>query len=59
MKDFLTGALAAVIFTAAFVGAIFYATSAKVWHAGEHTAGCNGTDNCGCYERLVSGEANK
>jgi hypothetical protein len=59
MKDFLTGALAAVVFAAAFVWAILYATSAEAWHAGEHTEGCDGTDNCGCYERLVSGEAER
>ena len=56
MKDFLTGALVAAIFAAVFVGAIFYATSAEVWYAGEHTVGCDGTDNCGCYERLTEAE---
>lgn len=28
-----------------------YGTSAEVWNAGEHTAGCDGTQNCECYER--------
>lgn len=54
MKDYLIATLAVIVFMAVFVGAFLYATSAKVWYAGEHTAGCNGTDNCGCYERLTS-----
>lgn len=59
MKDFLIGALAAIVFTALFFGMVWYGTSAEVWYAGEHTAGCDGTENCGCYERLVSGEAER
>lgn len=55
MKDFLMGALAVILFAVAFAGAVLYATSAEVWYAGEHTAGCDGTDNCGCYERLTGG----
>lgn len=56
MKDFLMGTLAAVVFVAVIVWAILYATSAEVWYAGEHTAGCDGTDSCGCYERLTEAE---
>ena len=28
---------------------IMYGTSDKVWYAGEHTAGCDTSENCGCY----------
>jgi hypothetical protein len=56
MKKFLMGTLAAVAFAAAIVWAVMYATSAEAWHAGEHTSGCDGTEHCGCYERLISGE---
>ena len=56
MKDFLINALAAAILGIALMAAIWYGTSAEVWYAGEHTHGCNGTDNCGCYERLVNGD---
>jgi hypothetical protein len=59
MKDFLMGTLAAVVFAAVIVWAILHATSAEAWHAGEHTSGCDGTDACGCYERLIGGEADK
>lgn len=58
MKDFLMGTLATVAFAAAIIWAIFYGTSAEVWYAGEHTAGCDMTEDCGCYERLTGG-ANK
>jgi hypothetical protein len=33
--------------------AIWYATSAEVWHAGEHTADCDGSGSCGCYKKLL------
>jgi hypothetical protein len=33
---------------------MMYATSAEVWYAGEHTAGCDGSQECGCYKKLVS-----
>lgn len=46
----------AAITGAAMLGVILwvgfvYGTSAEVWNAGEHTAGCDGTQNCDCYER--------
>ena len=33
--------------------AVMHATSAKVWYAGEHTEGCDGSQDCGCYEKLL------
>lgn len=33
-----------------------YATSAEVWYAGEHTAGCDGSQECGCYKKLIEME---
>lgn len=57
MKNILIHALATVVFAAAIVWAILHATSAEAWYAGQHTAGCDGTDACGCYERLIGGEA--
>lgn len=59
MKTIFLHALATVAFAAAIVWAVMYATSAEAWHAGEHTSGCDGTEQCGCYERLVSGEAER
>ncbi len=56
MKNILINVLATVAFAAAIVWTVMYATSAEAWHAGEHTSGCDGTDACGCYERLISGE---
>lgn len=33
--------------------AVMHATSAEVWYAGEHTEGCDGSLNCGCYKKLL------
>lgn len=33
--------------------AVMYATSAKVWYAGKHTEGCDGSRKCGCYKKLL------
>lgn len=55
MRNYLIAVLAVILFAALFVGAFLYATSAEAWYAGQHAAGCNGTDNCGCYERLTKG----
>lgn len=30
-----------------------YVTSPEYWYAGMHTDGCDGSDNCGCYEKLL------
>jgi hypothetical protein len=39
--------------------AVMYATSAEVWYAGEHTKGCDGSQDCGCYEKLLEMDRNK
>ena len=59
MKEIISSIIAGVLFAALLFGAVLYGTSAEVWYAGEHTVGCNGTDNCGCYERLQSGEIDR
>lgn len=59
MKDYIYCALAVLGFCALLLFAVLYGTSDKAWYAGKHTAGCDGTDNCGCYERLVAGERAK
>lgn len=33
---------------------VMYATSAEVWYAGEHTSGCDGSQDCGCYKKLLA-----
>ena len=38
---------------------LLYGTSAECWYAGEHTEGCNGADNCGCYEKLLEMDRQK
>jgi hypothetical protein len=43
----------ALAITAVLFGLLMYATSAKVWYAGEHTAECDGSADCGCYEKLL------
>ena len=34
-----------------------YATFAEVLYAGEHTAGCDGSQDCGCYKKLLAQDA--
>lgn len=53
VKDFLSGLLFVIILTVAMGGCIYYCTSDKVWYAGEHTINCDGSDDCGCYEKLL------
>lgn len=53
VKDFIVGVIATIIFAVIMGGCIWYGTSPEVWYAGEHTEGCDGTDNCGCYEKLI------
>ena len=52
-KELFVGIVATIIFAVLFTLAIFYATSAEVWYAGEHTAGCDNSEDCGCYEKLI------
>lgn len=53
VKDFLLGALFFIVLTVVMGGCLYHATSPESWYAGMHTEGCDGTDNCGCYEKLV------
>lgn len=49
----LRGLLVLVIFLAVMFAAIWYATSAEVWYAGEHIKSCDGSQDCGCYKKLL------
>ena len=53
VKDFLMGMIAVIILSVATEVCVHYATSSKAWYAGSHTEGCNGTNDCGCYEKLI------
>ena len=53
VKDFLLGALFVIVLSVIMGGCLYHATSPEVWYAGEHTEGRDGTDNCGCYEKLI------
>ena len=44
----------AVLLFAVEFALVWYCTSPDVWHAGEHTADCDGSGSCGCYEKLVA-----
>lgn len=56
MKKALREAAFMFLLAAVTAGVVLYATSAKVWYAGEHTADCNGSDNCGCCYSIMSME---
>jgi hypothetical protein len=49
----LMGSLVVVVVWGVMFAAIWYATSAEVWHAGEHTEDCDGSQDCGCYKKLL------
>lgn len=53
MKEFIVGVIATVIFAVTVGGCLYHCTSPEYWYAGMHTEGCDGTDNCGCYEKLI------
>lgn len=38
---------------------LWWSTSPEVWYAGKHTSGCDLTENCGCYEKLLEMERAK
>ena len=54
--DFLLGTIAVITLSLIAVGCVHYATSSKAWYAGSHTEGCNGTNDCGCYEKLIKAD---
>lgn len=56
MKEFILGTLWAIFIAVFIVAVVFYGTSADAWYAGEHTSGCDRTDNCGCYAELIKTE---
>ena len=56
MKEILSKVAAVLCGSAVLFGLLMYATSAEVWHAGEHAAGCDGSADCGCCERLIAAE---
>ena len=51
--DFLLGTIAVITLSLIAVGCVHYATSPEAWYAGSHTEGCNGTNDCGCYKKLI------
>lgn len=56
VKDFLLVTITVIVTSIAAVGCVHYATSPEAWHAGSHTEGCNGTNDCGCYEKLIKAD---
>lgn len=56
VKDFLLVTIAVIVMSIIAVACTHYATSSKAWCAGSHTEGCNGTNDCGCYEKLIKAD---
>ena len=56
VKDFILVTIAVIVTSIAAVGCVHYATSPEAWYAGSHTEGCNGTNDCGCYEKLIKAD---
>ena len=53
VKDFILVTIAVITLSLIAVGCVHYATSPETWYAGSHTEGCNGTNDCGCYKKLI------
>ena len=58
MKNFFTsetflGIIASIIICILLFLVFLWATAPEQWYANMHTEGCNGTNNCGCYEKLI------
>ena len=56
VKDFILVTITVIVTSIAAVGCVHYATSPETWYAGSHTEGCNGTNDCGCYEKLIKAD---
>lgn len=56
VKDFLLVTIAVIVMSLIAVACTHYATSSKAWYAGSHTEGCNGTNDCGCYKKLIKAD---
>ena len=56
VKDFLLGTIAVIVLSLIAVGCVHYATSPEAWYSGSHTEGCNETNDCGCYEKLIKAD---
>lgn len=56
IKDFLLVTIAVITLSLIAVGCVHYATSSKAWYAGSHTKDCSGTNDCGCYEKLIKAD---
>ena len=54
LKDVLLGTVFVIVVFAILFCFLWYATSAEVWYYGEHTAECDNSEDCGCYEKLVN-----
>ena len=56
MKDFLLVTIAVIVMSIVAVACTHYVTSPEAWYAGSHTEGCNGTTDCGCYDKLIKAD---
>lgn len=52
MQDVIKACFVMAVIVAMTFAAVLYATSPAVWYAGKHVRSCNGSENCGCYEKL-------
>ena len=53
MKKTLQKVGVVLLISAVLFGVLMYATSAETWYAGMHIAGCDGSQDCGCYKKLL------
>lgn len=58
MKETILSILGTILFFVIIIAMLKFAFSPEVMCAGEHMKGCDGTNNCGCYEKLIEAERN-
>jgi hypothetical protein len=58
-SETFTAIISSIVFSLLIIIAILWATAPEQWYAGMHTQDCNGSANCGCYEKLIEIDKNR
>ena len=58
-SEIFAAIIVSIVFSLLIILAILWATAPEQWYAGMHTQGGDGTDDCGCYEKLLEHDKNR
>ena len=59
MKEWVLDIVVGAVLVAVAAAALSWATEPEQWYAGMHTEGCDFSEDCGCYEKLLALEKEK